>query len=316
MFFESAGIFVVVEVVLILLAVVVVPRGASPLLGPGLDPVDHHDASRRYVHVEFYILSLDASTDSFFAALEAAVSRGVQVRILLDHLGSRGYPGYRKTCRELDRIGADWHLMLPVQPLRGRLQRPELRNHRKLLVADGEAAFVGSLNLIDPSYNKRANRRRGLAWRDMMVRVQGPVVHEVDALFVTDWYSETGQLLSSSAEQSQLRQRTGSLLCQIAPSGPGFEVENNLMLFNTLIYYAQRRLSITSPYFVSDESLLNAITTAARRGVAVELFVGRDRRPIPGLPRAALLLPSPGSRCAHLSLSGTRYPARQAHIGG
>jgi cardiolipin synthase A/B len=108
----------------------------------------------------------------------------------------------------------------------------------------------------------------------MMVRVQGPVVHEVDALFVTDWYSETGQLLRSSAEQSQLRQRTGSLLCQIAPSGPGFEVENNLMLFNTLIYYAQRRLSITSPYFVPDESLLNAITTAARRGVAVELFVG------------------------------------------
>jgi cardiolipin synthase A/B len=232
------------------------------------------DESRRYAHVEFYILSLDASTAPFFAALEAAVSRGVQVRVLLDHLGSRGYPGYRKTCRELDRIGADWHLMLPVQPLRGRYQRPDLRNHRKLLVADGEAAFVGSLNLIDPSYNKRANRRRGLAWRDMMVRVQGPVVHEVDALFVTDWYSETGQLLRSSAEQSQLRQRTGSLLCQIAPSGPGFEVENNLMLFNTLIYYAQRRLSITSPYFVPDESLLNALTTAARRGVAVELFVG------------------------------------------
>jgi cardiolipin synthase A/B len=230
--------------------------------------------ARRYVHVEFYILSRDATTAPFFTALQAAIGRGVEVRVLLDHLGSRGYPDYRQTCRELDRIGADWRLMLPVKPLRGKYQRPALRNHRKLLVADGEVAFVGSLNIIDPSYNKRANRRRNLAWRDLLVQVQGPVVHEVDALFVTDWYSETGQLLPSSAEQAVLGQRTGSLLCQIAPSGPAFEVENNLMLFNTLIYYAQRRLSITSPYFVPDESLLNAIATAARRGVAVELFVG------------------------------------------
>jgi cardiolipin synthase len=67
---------------------------------------------------------------------------------------------------------------------------------------------------------------------------------------------------------------TGSLLCQVLPSGPGFDVENSLVLFNTLIYNAERRLSITSPYFVPDESLLLAITTAARRGVDVELFVG------------------------------------------
>jgi 23S rRNA A2030 N6-methylase RlmJ len=72
--------------------------------------------------------------------------------VLLDHLGSRPYPHYRKTLKELDRLGVQWHLMLPVQPHRGRYQRPDLRNHRKLLVADGEVAFIGSLNLIDPSY--------------------------------------------------------------------------------------------------------------------------------------------------------------------
>ena len=232
------------------------------------------EQARRFVHVEFYILSLDASTTPFFAALAAAISRGVTVRVLFDHLGSAGYPGYRATRRELDRIGADWHLMLPVQPYRGRYQRPDLRNHRKLLVADGEVAFVGSLNLIDPSYDKPANQRRNLAWHDLLVRVHGPVVHEIDALFVTDWYSETGQLLRSSAEVAPPQRRPGPLLAQIAPSGPGFTTQNNLMLFNTLIYYAQRRLSITSPYFVPDESLLIALTTAARRGVAVELFVG------------------------------------------
>ena len=232
------------------------------------------DDARRYLHVEFYILSFDASTAPFFGALAAARKRGVRVQVLLDHMGSRGYPGYRKARTELDRMGAEWRLMLPVQPYRGRYQRPDLRNHRKLMVADGDVGFVGSLNLIDPSYQKRANRRRGLQWRDIMVRVRGPVVHEVDALFVTDWYSETDELVTTSAEQAADTQRDGGMLAQISPSGPAFPTENNLALFNSLIYYAQRRLSITSPYFVPDESLLGAITTAARRGVAVELFVG------------------------------------------
>jgi cardiolipin synthase len=232
------------------------------------------DGARRYVHIEFFILNWDTSTEPLFAALSRAVQRGVTVRVLLDHIGSLGYPGYRKTCRELTRIGAEWHLMLPVQPWRGRYQRPDLRNHRKLLVADGDVALVGSLNLIDPSYHKRANLRRGLHWVDLLAELQGPVVHEIDALFVTDWYSETDELLASSRELADDTHRDGQLLCQVAPSGPAFKIENNLALFNTLIYYAQRRLSITSPYFVPDESLLAALTTAARRGVAVELFVG------------------------------------------
>lgn len=231
------------------------------------------DDARRYVHVEFYILSLDATTAPFFAALDAAVRRGVTVRVLLDHLGSRSYPGYRKTKRELTRMGVQWRLMLPVQPYRGRYQRPDLRNHRKLLVADGDVGFVGSLNLIEPSYQKQANRRKGLSWLDLLARVHGPTVHEVDALFVTDWYSETDELLDTSREQTPEARRQGGMLMQVAPSGPAFSSENNLALFNTLIYYAQRRVSITSPYFVPDESLLAAIITAAHRGVAVELFV-------------------------------------------
>lgn len=134
------------------------------------------------------------------------------MRVLFDHLGSRPYPGYRKTRKELDRLGVQWHLVLPVQPFRVRYQRPDLRNHRKLLVADGELAYLGSLNLIDPSYDKRANRRRGLAWKDLLAEVRGPVVHEIDAVFITDWYSETDELLTSSREQSPPEQRHGNLL--------------------------------------------------------------------------------------------------------
>jgi cardiolipin synthase A/B len=231
-------------------------------------------SAQRFLHIEFYILSFDDRVAVLFRALEAAVQRGVAVRVLLDHLGSRAYPGYRRALRELDRIGAEWHLMLPVQPLRGRYQRLDLRNHRKLLVADGELALVGSLNVIEPGYQRRGNHRRGLQWHDLLVEVRGPVVQEVDALFVTDWYSETDELLDTARVVPFLDDDPATLLCQIAPSGPAFDAENNLALFNSLLYAAERRVSITSPYFVPDESLLAAMVTAARRGVAVELFVG------------------------------------------
>jgi cardiolipin synthase len=231
------------------------------------------DAARSYVHCEFYILSSDATTAPFLDALERAVRRGVAVKVLFDHIGSWRTPGYRRTLRHLRRIGVEWHPMLPVQPYRLRYQRPDLRNHRKLLVVDGDVAFVGSQNLIDRSYRKRGNVRRGLQWQELMVRFEGPIVGGVNALFVTDWFSETDEELAGEIGPVDPRQALTSLECQVVPSGPGFDGENNLKLFNALLYNAAERISITSPYFVPDESLLEAVTTAAQRGVAVELFV-------------------------------------------
>jgi len=233
------------------------------------------DSARETVLVEFYIIALDDSTRPFFAALEAAVSRGVTVRVLLDHIGSSGYAGYAPAKRELDRIGADWRLMLPVQPWKGLYQRPDLRNHRKLMVVDSTVGFIGSLNLIEPSYEREKNRKRGLRWRDLLVEVRGPVVTEIEGVFVTDWYSETDELPTSGhLEAVGSDGNPDTFMAQITPSGPAFESENNLALFNSLLYAAGHRISITSPYFVPDESLLGAILTAARRGVDVELFVG------------------------------------------
>jgi cardiolipin synthase len=231
------------------------------------------DEASSYVHCEFYILSWDATTAPFFDALGRAVDRGVAVKVLFDHIGSWRTPKYRRTLKHLRRIGVEWHPMLPVQPYRGRYQRPDLRNHRKLLVIDGDVGFVGSQNLIDRSYNKRANLRRGLQWQELMVRFEGPIVGGINALFVTDWFSETDEELAGEIGPVDPRLALTSLECQVVPSGPGFDGENNLKLFNALLYNASERISITSPYFVPDESLLEAVTTAAQRGVAVELFV-------------------------------------------
>jgi cardiolipin synthase len=231
------------------------------------------DRAREYVHAEFYILSSDATTAPFFDALGRAVARGVTVRVLLDHVASLRTPGYGATVRHLERLGAQWHPLLPVQPLKGHWQRPDLRNHRKLLVVDGVVAWTGSQNLVDRGYHKKRYARRGLQWQDLMARLEGPVVAEVNALFITDWYSETDELLGEERPVALPATSARALECQVVPSGPGFVGENNLKLFNALIYYAQERVVITSPYFVPDESLLYAITTAAERGLRVELFV-------------------------------------------
>lgn len=232
------------------------------------------DQSRRFVHVEFYIATLDDTTRPFFEALARAQGRGVTVRFLLDHWASRGYPGYKDTLAFMDRASIEWHLMLPLLPLQGKFQRPDLRNHRKIMVIDGSVAFTGSQNLIDASYDIKSHVEKGMVYKDLFARFEGPVVAGLNALFVTDWYSETDELLLRESDPVQRADRGDALDCQVVPSGPGFDGENNLRLFNALLYSAQQKVSITSPYFVPDDSMLYAITTTAQRGVEVELFVG------------------------------------------
>jgi cardiolipin synthase len=105
-----------------------------------------------------------------------------------------------------------------------------------------------------------------------MVRFEGPVVAGINALFVTDWYSETNELLLRETPTETRPKLPHALDAQVVPSGPGFDLENNLRLFNALVYSAQRKVIITSPYFVPDDSMLYAITNAAYRGLDVQLF--------------------------------------------
>ena len=231
------------------------------------------ESAASYVHVEFYILVLDSTTEPFFQALARAQARGVAVRVLSDDLAGIMFPGRKETIKYLRDAGAEYHPMLPLRPFHGQWQRPDLRNHRKILVVDGHVGFTGSQNVIDASYLKKGNLKRGLQWHELMVRLEGPVVRELDAVFATDWYSETGVLLPLDSPSRVLDPGSATIDAQVLPSGPSFDNDNNLKLYAALIHKAERRVSITSPYFVPDESILMAIVTAAARGLSVELFV-------------------------------------------
>ncbi|MDJ0314316.1 cardiolipin synthase [Arthrobacter sp. H35-D1] len=231
------------------------------------------DTATDYVHVEFYILVDDDVTRPFFDALERACRRGVTVRVLSDHLAALMNPGRKETLTRLAAMGAEYHAMLPLRPWKGNWQRVDLRNHRKLLVVDGRVGFAGSQNMVNESYNKKKNIARGLRWHELMMRVHGPVVRELDAVFVTDWFSETDVLLELDTSPVVLNPAEHLVDAQVVPSGPSFENDNSLKLFVSMIHQATERVSITSPYFVPEDSVLLAIIAAAGRGLSVELFV-------------------------------------------
>ena len=234
------------------------------------------ETATRFVHVEFFIVSYDTTTKALFEAMAGAVRRGVTVRLLADQFSSRRVAGSKETFAELDRIGVRWAWMLPSTPLRGPYLRPDLRNHRKLVVVDGQVAFVGSQNLIDRTYNSPKNLARGLKWQELVARVEGPIVAEVDAVFFSDWLIETGEDLEAehvAASDLVLHGSRDTVVCQIVPSGPSFDTEPNLRLFLALINGATERVILTSPYFVPDEPMIYAITSACHRGLDVQLFV-------------------------------------------
>jgi len=228
------------------------------------------DHAQRYVHIEYFTLSLDEETQSVFAAMERAHKRGVKVRVLLDHLGSRPFPTFKKTRKWFTEVGIEYHLILPLQFFGAKYTRFDLRNHRKIVVIDGQVGFTGSQNMIKRNYF----RKDSLSYDELIAKVTGPVVAQLDAAFRTDWYSETGVLLNKdrAPETELVPIKAGDILCQVLPSGSGFEYENNLKLFTSLIHAAQKTLVITNPYFVPDDSLMTAIMSAARRGVDIKLI--------------------------------------------
>jgi cardiolipin synthase len=224
--------------------------------------------------VEFYIFALDTYTEPFFAALERAVRRDVSVRLLVDYMGSRWIKGREGMMQRLHASGIDWHWMLPVRPLSNAWNRPDLRNHRKILVADGHTAFTGSMNMIAPTYSRASNEELGRHYVETVAEITGPAVLELNAVFLTDWYSEKDALVTMPPAPRPQSDWKGPALCQILPSGPGYDNDNNLKLFTSLIHAARRSLFITTPYFVPEESLMTAITSAAQRGVDVRLLTG------------------------------------------
>lgn len=238
--------------------------------------VEAIDEAQSYVHLLFYMISDDPHyAGPVWDALERATARGVTVRVMYDHVGTAQVPGYRRLRHRLARSGFEAVPSLPLRVTRRRPSRPDLRNHRKILVVDGRRALTGSTNLIEPHYRRRSAVRMGRRWVELNAVCTGPVVTALDLVFASDWFMETGDDLRDvvGGKIDPTRHERVDSAVQVLPSGPGFPDENNLRLFNELIYRAVDRVVICTPYFVPDDSLLYSVTSAVKRGVDVTLVI-------------------------------------------
>lgn len=231
------------------------------------------DAAQRYVHVEYFMFADDESGSLLVDALLRAQQRGVKTRVLVDHIGNLEFN--QALVKRLSAGNVEWQYMLPFSVFTGEWNRPDLRNHRKIVVIDGEIGFTGSQNAINNTYNKASTIKQGIYYEEVVAEVSGPVVLQLQAVFATDWYAETGILLDREVfpELVHLPQAAGDMLAQVVPSGPGHETANNLQLFIALVHEARKKVVITTPYFVPDDALLAAMQIAAQRGVQVTLLV-------------------------------------------
>jgi cardiolipin synthase len=156
--------------------------------------------------------------------------------------------------------------MLPINFLPWKKSRLDLRNHRKIAVIDGRIGYTGSQNMIC------ADTKENLRYEELMVRVTGPLVLELQYVFAADWFLESNEVLDGEAEFPS-PELAGPVAAQALPSGPSFPIQNNQRIFVAGVYGARRRIVMTTPYFVPDEPLLQAMQTAALRGVEVHLVV-------------------------------------------
>ena len=225
------------------------------------------DSASSSVHLCAYIWLADQNGCKVKDACVRAAARGVAVRALADALGSRQFIRSAHW-RDLAGSGAEVRVALPVGNLlwtmiRGRV---DLRNHRKLVIIDNQVAWCGSQNVADPEFRIKP---RYAPWVDIMSRWEGPVARHCQYLFVSDWMGEGGSDISSILSEPWPLDAPGSgnIVAQVLGTGPTVRFDAMPACFAELIHSARRELVVTTPYFVPDEQVLYALTSAARRGV-------------------------------------------------
>lgn len=229
------------------------------------------DAIRRaehHVHLEYYIFEPGVVATRIRDALVERARAGVEVRFLVDGLGSRSLP--RSFLEPLVRAGGEVAVFNSVAFAKFRPTLVNFRTHRKIVVVDGVVGFTGGMNLEDGHDESVVGPS---AWRDTHVRLEGDVVAALGLVFLEDWNFANGR--GPKGEGYLLTPKgTGRVLAQIVGSGPDLDASFAIYhQFFAAIASARERVLLTTAYFVPDESMITALCSAARRGVDVRILV-------------------------------------------
>lgn len=223
------------------------------------------DAAEEYILIQFFIVRNDRLGQELKRRLIGRAESGIRVCFLYDEIGSRKLPdGY---IRDLEEAGVEVHQFGSSRGWRHRFQ-VNFRNHRKIVVADGKFGWVGGLNVGDEYMG--GDPRYG-PWRDTHLKLTGPAVLGLQEAFWEDWHWATGEILALEWQPAPARQR--DQLAIVIPSGPADLQDTASLLMQHAIHSANERFWITSPYFVPDQGVQDALKLAALRGVDVRVMM-------------------------------------------
>jgi cardiolipin synthase len=225
----------------------------------------------RTLELSTYLLGRDTVGDALAALLMRRAQEGVRVRLLIDGVGR--YLGGVPSLRALQRAGVEVHLFAPPwsAPLRGRLN---LRNHRKLAIADGHWLWCGGRNLA-AEYFERPGAAGPQPWVDLSFDLRGALAAQARQQFLRDWSFTLRTPLPPVEAVTAPAAGSPRSVGQLLPSGPDQPEDTVYQLLIEACFSAERRILVVTPYFVPDPALLMALTLAARRGVTVDLLVPR-----------------------------------------
>lgn len=236
-------------------------RNGEKAYPPMLEAIEK---ARRFVYLTTYIFETNRVGKRFIGALSRAAERGVDVRVLIDGVGEYyAWPG-RRAVAVLRKRGVQAEQFLPPRLLPPSLHI-NLRNHRKILVTDAGIAFTGGMNIGD-----RHLAGRGHGVEDMHFRFAGPIVRQIEAVFLADWAFATGR--QTGVSRGQIAE-SGYAACRSIENGPTRDGERLAALIQTGVASARRHVRIMTPYFLPGPGLVGALQSAALRGLDVQVVL-------------------------------------------
>jgi len=218
--------------------------------------------AEKFVHANYYIINDDQLGDQFMQLLTKKAAEGVEVRLLYDRMGCRNLSRY--TIFELEDAGGK---AVPFAPF---VLDMNYRNHRKNVVIDGQIGYLGGINIGDEYLGE--SRRFG-DWRDTHLRLKGESVDSLQYRFLLDWSFASGNALMRKQKYFPEKKSRGDVAVQIVSSGPDSKEAEVKSLFLKMIYEAEKSIYIQTPYFIPDQSMLEALKIAARSGVEVKIMI-------------------------------------------
>ncbi len=236
-------------------------QGSSAMINAMVADID---AAKHHVHVLFYIWLTDESGLAVIAALKNASKRGVKCRVLVDSIGSSTLLR-SKYWIQMKVAGVELGEILPIgNPIKKiLLGRIDLRNHRKIVVVDGDITYCGSQNCADAAF---APKEKYGPWVDAVLRIKGPIARQNQHLFISDWMICTGQDITTLL-RPPVNAKTIGFTAQVIGTGPTDRHLAMSQMFVALIAAARENITITTPYYVPNEPIQSALQSAAHRGV-------------------------------------------------